>query len=153
MVWHIICAYNKTTTLNVPCKRNSVTIFLLIYCWKAVMFGLMSERKCTLRIKITTNTSRLSAEGFVLVITGCYQARGIPIYGNLSSSKVIRCNAALKNLPEHVLTVTEVSLFSSREVFTEWYISISEVIWNSLWFFFFQATNGILIKMNVFSEA
>lgn len=60
------------------------------------------------------------------------------LYGNLSGSSVIKCNAAYElhsnvclNMPTHSLT--EISLFSSPETFSEWYISISEVIWNSLW--------------------
>lgn len=50
-------------------------------------------------------------------------------------------------------TVTEVTGFSSTETFTEWYIFISEVIWNSLWKFLSRHTSWIQLQTNAFCSA
>lgn len=90
MVWDIIFACNETTT-----QYHCIVLFNLP--WQDVWISVAKEtRRGGNKIEITRKTRRLSPKGFVLVITGCYQTRGIPIYGNLSGLSVIKCNVAYK---------------------------------------------------------
>lgn len=68
-------------------------------------------------------TQHISPRDLVLLITQYNQFREIAIFSNPSGLSVIKCNVA-QNHPQRVacacpiLTVTEVSLFSSTETFT-----------------------------------
>lgn len=57
------------------------------------------ERRCAEvenKIDITRKTRCLSPKGFVLVITGSYKTREIPIHSNLSGLSVIKSNVPYK---------------------------------------------------------
>lgn len=134
-----------------------IELFFLICHCEAVMSEAVLERRCAEvenKIDISRKTRRLSPKGFVLVITGCYKTREIPIYSNLSGLLVIKSNVAYKLHSDMCLSMPTQSHSQMYLCFHQPKHSRSETFPSRRWHgtacdFPLQLTNGIQIKSKV----